>query len=137
MELLLLGIYPAVDPLESASRMLDPLIVGDEHYEVARGVQQLLQRYKELQDIIAILGMDELSEEDKVIVNRARRVRNFLSQPFFAGEQFTGMKGRYVSKEDTVRSFKALLNGDYDQYPEQAFMCSLVQLKKLWKKQRL
>lgn len=117
-----LGIYPAVDPLESASRMLDPLIVGDEHYEVARGVQQLLQRYKELQDIIAILGMDELSEEDKVIVNRARRVRNFLSQPFFAGEQFTGMKGRYVSKEDTVRSFKALLNGDYDQYPEQAFM---------------
>lgn len=117
-----LGIYPAVDPLESTSRMLDPLVVGEDHYEVARGVQQLLQRYKELQDIIAILGMDELSEEDKVVVGRARRVRNFLSQPFFAGEQFTGMKGRYVPKEDTVRSFKALLNGDYDEYPEQAFM---------------
>ena len=117
-----LGIYPAVDALESNSRMLDPLVVGEEHYQVARGVQELLQRYKELQDIISILGMDELSEEDKVIVNRARRVRNFLSQPFFAGEQFTGMKGRYVSKEDTVRSFKALLAGDYDQYPEQAFM---------------
>ena len=116
-----LGIYPAVDPLESTSRMLDPLVVGEDHYEVARGVQQLL-RYKELQDIIAILGMDELSEEDKVVVGRARRVRNFLSQPFFAGEQFTGMKGRYVPKEDTVRSFKALLNGDYDEYPEQAFM---------------
>ena len=117
-----LGIYPAVDPLESASRMLDPLVVGDDHYDVARGVQQLLQRYKELQDIIAILGMDELSEEDKIVVNRARRLRNFLSQPFFAGEQFTGMVGRYVPKEDTVRSFKALLNGDYDEYPEQAFM---------------
>ena len=117
-----LGIYPAVDPLESTSRMLDPLVVGEDHYEVARGVQQLLQRYKDLQDIIAILGMDELSEEDKVVVGRARRVRNFLSQPFFAGEQFTGMKGRYVPKEDTVRSFKALLNGDYDEYPEQAFM---------------
>lgn len=117
-----LGIYPAVDALDSTSRMLDPLIVGEEHYEVARGVQQLLQKYKELQDIIAILGMDELSEEDKIVVNRARRVRNFLSQPFFAGEQFTGMKGRYVTKEDTVRSFKALLNGDYDSYPEAAFM---------------
>ena len=117
-----LGIYPAVDPLESTSRMLDPLVVGEDHYEVARGVQQLLQRYKELQDIIAILGMDELSEEDKVVVGRARRVRNFLSQPFFAGEQFTGMKGRYVPKEATVRSFKALLIGDYDEYPEQAFM---------------
>ena len=98
-----LGIYPAVDALDSTSRMLDPLIVGEEHYEVARGVQELLQKYKELQDIIAILGMDELSEEDKIIVNRARRLRNFLSQPFFAGEQFTGMQGRYVSKEDTVR----------------------------------
>lgn len=117
-----LGIYPAVDALDSSSRMLDPLVVGEEHYEVARGVQALLQKYKELQDIIAILGMDELSEEDKIIVNRARRVRNYLSQPFFAGEQFTGMQGRYVSKEDTVRSFKALLNGDYDQYPEAAFM---------------
>lgn len=117
-----LGIYPAVDGLDSTSRMLDPLIVGEEHYEVARGVQELLQEYKELQDIIAILGMDELSEEDKQIVNRARRVRNFLSQPFFAGEQFTGMQGRYVTKEDTVRSFKALLNGEYDDYPEAAFM---------------
>lgn len=117
-----LGIYPAVDALDSTSRMLDPLIVGEEHYEVARGVQELLQKYKELQDIIAILGMDELSEEDKIIVNRARRLRNFLSQPFFAGEQFTGMQGRYVSKEDTVRSFKALLNGEYDAYPEAAFM---------------
>lgn len=117
-----LGIYPAVDGLDSTSRMLDPLIVGEEHYEVARGVQELLQKYKELQDIIAILGMDELSGEDKQIVNRARRVRNFLSQPFFAGEQFTGMQGRYVTKEDTVRSFKALLNGEYDDYPEAAFM---------------
>ncbi|MEG0315161.1 MAG: F0F1 ATP synthase subunit beta [Erysipelotrichaceae bacterium] len=117
-----LGIYPAVDPLESSSRILDPLVVGEEHYEVARGVQQLLQRYKELQDIIAILGMDELSEADKVVVNRARRVRNFLSQPFNVGEQFTGMKGKYVSREDTIRSFKELLDGKYDSLPEQAFM---------------
>lgn len=117
-----LGIYPAVDPLESSSRILDPLIVGDEHYDVARGVQQLLQRYKELQDIIAILGMDELSEEDKVVVNRARRVRNFLSQPFNVAEQFTGMQGRYVSKDETIRSFKDLLEGKYDYLPEQAFM---------------
>lgn len=117
-----LGIYPAVDPLESNSRVLDPLVVGDEHYGVAREVQSLLQRYKELQDIIAILGMDELSEEDKVVVNRARRVRNFLSQPFNVGEQFTGMKGKYVPKEDTIRSFKELLAGKYDDLPEQAFM---------------
>ena len=117
-----LGIYPAVDPLESSSRILDPLVVGEEHYEVARGVQQILQRYKELQDIIAILGMDELSEEDKVIVNRARRVRNFLSQPFNVAEVFSGIKGCYVSKEDTVRSFKELLAGKYDHLPEQAFM---------------
>ena len=117
-----LGIYPAVDPLESSSRILDPLVVGEEHYEVARGVQQILQRYKELQDIIAILGMDELSEEDKVIVNRARRVRNFLSQPFHVAEVFSGIKGCYVSKEDTVRSFKELLAGKYDHLPEQAFM---------------
>ncbi|MEG0958823.1 MAG: F0F1 ATP synthase subunit beta [Erysipelotrichaceae bacterium] len=117
-----LGIYPAVDPLESNSRVLDPLVVGEEHYEVARGVQSLLQRYKELQDIIAILGMDELSEEDKIVVNRARRVRNFLSQPFSVAEQFTGMQGRYVPKEETVRSFKELLNGKYDDLPEQAFM---------------
>lgn len=117
-----LGIYPAVDPLESSSRMLDPLVVGDEHYEVARGVQQLLQRYKELQDIIAILGMDELSDEDKKIVNRARRARNFLSQPFHVAEQFSGYKGTYVPLAETVRSFKELLAGKYDNLPEQAFM---------------
>ena len=117
-----LGIYPAVDPLESSSRILDPLVVGEEHYEVARGVQTILQRYKELQDIIAILGMDELSEEDKIIVNRARRVRNFLSQPFHVAEVFSGIKGCYVSPEDTVRSFKELLAGKYDDLPEQAFM---------------
>ena len=117
-----LGIYPAVDPLESSSRILDPLVVGEEHYEVARGVQTILQRYKELQDIIAILGMDERSEEDKIIVNRARRVRNFLSQPFHVAEVFSGIKGCYVSREDTVRSFKELLDGKYDDLPEQAFM---------------
>lgn len=117
-----LGIYPAVDPLESSSRVLDPLIVGEEHYEVARGVIALLQRYKELQDIIAILGMDELSEEDKKIVNRARRARNFLSQPFNVAEQFSGFKGRYVTLEETIASFKELLSGKYDDYPEQAFM---------------
>ena len=117
-----LGIYPAVDPLESSSRMLDPLVVGEEHYKVARGVQELLQRYKELQDIIAILGMDELSEEDKVIVNRARRARNFLSQPFFVASQFSGLEGKYVKTSDTVRSFKELLEGKYDDLPELAFM---------------
>lgn len=117
-----LGIYPAVDPLESSSRILDPLVVGDEHYDVAREVQQILQRYKELQDIIAILGMDELSEEDKIVVNRARRVRNFLSQPFHVAEVFSGIKGNYTSREDTVRSFKELLAGKYDDLPEQAFM---------------
>ena len=117
-----LGIYPAVDPLESSSRILDPLVVGEEHYEVARGVQTILQRYKELQDIIAILGMYELSEEDKIIVNRARRVRNFLSQPFHVAEVFSGIKGCYVSREDTVRSVKELLAGKYDELPEQAFM---------------
>ena len=117
-----LGIYPAVDPLESSSRMLDPLIVGEEHYKVARGVQELLQRYKELQDIIAILGMEELSEEDKIIVNRARRARNFLSQPFSVATQFSGLEGKYVKIEDTVRSFKELLEGKYDDLPELAFM---------------
>ncbi|MBQ1477658.1 MAG: F0F1 ATP synthase subunit beta, partial [Erysipelotrichaceae bacterium] len=117
-----LGIYPAVDPLESSSRILDPLIVGKEHYQVARGVQELLQRYKELQDIIAILGMDELSDEDKVIVARARRARNFLSQPFSVAEQFTGLPGQYVPLKDTIRSFKALLEGKYDHLPEQVFM---------------
>ena len=117
-----LGIYPAVDPLESSSRILDPLVVGEEHYEVARGVQELLQRYKELQDIIAILGMDELSEEDKVTVNRARRVRNFLSHPFSVAEQFSGLEGKYVPVSETIRSFKEILAGKYDDLPEQAFM---------------
>ena len=117
-----LGIYPAVDLLESSSRILDPLVVGEEHYEVARGVQELLQRYKELQDIIAILGMDELSEEDKVTVNRARRVRNFLSQPFSVAEQFSGLEGKYVPVSETIRSFKEILAGKYDDLPEQAFM---------------
>ena len=117
-----LGIYPAVDPLGSSSRMLDPLVVGEEHYQVARKVQEILQRYRELQDIIAILGMDELGEEDKKIVNRARRIRNFLSQPFSVAEQFTGMKGVYVPVKDTVRSFKEILNGKYDDLPEAAFL---------------
>lgn len=117
-----LGIYPAVDPLESSSRILDPTIVGKEHYETARGVQSILQRYRELQDIIAILGMDELSEEDKVIVNRARRVRNFLSQPFHVAEVFSGIPGSYVPLSQTIRSFQKLLAGEYDHLPEQAFL---------------
>ena len=117
-----LGIFPAVDPLESTSTILDPYIIGEEHYEVARGVQKLLQRYKELQDIIAILGIDELSDEDKAIVNRARRVRNFLSQPFHVAEAYSGYKGLYVPLKETVRSFKELLSGAYDQYPESAFL---------------
>jgi len=117
-----LGIYPAVDPLESNSRMLDPLLVGEEHYAIARGVQQILQRYRELQDIIAILGMDELSDEDKVIVNRARRIRNFMSQAFHVAEQYNGIPGQYVKREDTIRSFKAILEGKADTLPEQAFM---------------
>lgn len=117
-----LGIYPAVDPLGSSSRMLDPLVVGEEHYQVARKVQEILQRYRELQDIIAILGMDEFGEEDKKIVNRARRIRNFLSQPFSVAEQFTGMKGVYVPVKDTVRSFKEILDGKYDDLPEAAFL---------------
>ncbi len=116
-----LGIYPAVDPLDSTSRILTPEVVGDEHYEVARGVQRILQQYKDLQDIINILGMDELSDEDKVVVNRARRVQRFLSQPFFVAEQFTGLQGRYVKLEDTIRSFKAVLAGEYDHLPENAF----------------
>lgn len=117
-----LGIYPAVDPLDSTSRILHTRYVGEEHYNVARGVQRVLQRYRELQDIIAILGMDELSEEDKITVGRARRIQRFLSQPNFVAEEFTGMPGKYVTLEDTVRSFKALLAGDYDQYPEAAFL---------------
>lgn len=117
-----LGIYPAVDPLESSSRILDPLVVGQRHYDVARGVQNILQRYKELQDIIAILGMDELSDEDKKIVNRARRVRNFLSQPFNVAEVFSGIKGQYVPLEDTIDSFERILSGEFDDLSEQAFM---------------
>lgn len=116
-----LGIYPAVDPLNSSSRALDSLVVGQEHYEVAHGVQQILQRFQELQDIIAILGMDELSEEDKVTVARARRVRNYLSQPFTVASQFTGMEGKYVRVEDTIRGFKEILEGKWDHLPEQAF----------------
>ncbi|MDX1251633.1 MAG: F0F1 ATP synthase subunit beta [Gammaproteobacteria bacterium] len=116
-----LGIYPAVDPLDSTSRQLDPLIVGQEHYEVARSVQGTLQRYKELKDIIAILGMDELSETDKLIVSRARKIQRFLSQPFFVAEVFTGSPGKYVSLKDTIAGFKGIVNGEYDHLPEQAF----------------
>jgi len=116
-----LGIYPAVDPLASTSRVLDPRIIGDEHYNTARGVQQVLQRYKDLQDIIAILGMDELAEEDKIIVGRARRIQKFLSQPFFVAETFTGTQGRYVKLEDTIKGFREILEGKYDELPEQAF----------------
>ncbi|WP_054684395.1 F0F1 ATP synthase subunit beta [Rhodothermus marinus] len=116
------GIYPAVDPLESTSRILDPNIVGEEHYRVAQEVKQILQRYKELQDIIAILGMDELSEEDKLVVHRARRVQRFLSQPFFVAEQFTGIPGKYVKIEDTVRGFRMILDGELDHLPERAFL---------------
>ena len=117
-----LGIYPAVDPLDSSSRILTPDVVGQEHYEVARGVQQVLQRYKELQDIIAIMGMDELSEEDKVTVNRARKIQRFLSQPFTVAEQFTGMEGKYVPLKETIRGFKEILEGKHDDLPESAFL---------------
>jgi F-type H+-transporting ATPase subunit beta len=116
-----LGIYPAVDPLDSTSRILDPRFIGEDHYKVAREVQRILQRYKDLQDIIAILGQDELSEDDKVIVQRARRIQKFLSQPFFVAEAFTGKKGRYVKLENTIRSFKEVISGKYDHLPEQAF----------------
>jgi F-type H+/Na+-transporting ATPase subunit beta len=116
-----LGIYPAVDPLDSTSRILDPRIVGEEHYAVARSVQKILQRYKELQDIIAILGMEELSEEDKIAVARARRIQKFLSQPFFVAETFTGTPGRYVKLEDTIKAFKRIVNGEFDDMTEQAF----------------
>jgi F-type H+/Na+-transporting ATPase subunit beta len=116
-----LGIYPAVDPLDSTSRLLDPNVIGQEHYDAARGAQAVLQRFKELQDIIAILGMDELSEEDKLIVQRARKVRQFLSQPFSVAQAFTGMEGKYVPLKDTIRSFKAIVDGEYDHLPEQAF----------------
>ena len=116
-----LGIYPAVDPLASNSKVLDPLIIGEEHYNVARKVLEILQKYQELQDIIAILGMDELSEEDKETVNRARKIQKFLSQPFFVAEQFSGMQVRYVKLEDTIAGFKGIIEGEYDHIPEQAF----------------
>ena len=117
-----LGIYPAVDPLESTSRILDPLIVGEEHYEVARGVQEVLQKYKDLQDIIAILGMDELSDSDKLVVSRARKIQRFLSQPFSVAEQFTGMEGKYVPIKETIRCFKEILEGKHDDIPESLFL---------------
>ena len=120
-EIVELGIYPAVDPLASTSRILDPLVIGQEHYEVARGVQKILQRYKELQDIIAILGMEELNEEDKLTVSRARKVQRFLSQPFFVAQQFTGQPGKYVSLAETIRGFKEILEGKHDDLPESAF----------------
>jgi F-type H+-transporting ATPase subunit beta len=116
-----LGIYPAVDPLDSTSRILDPQTVGQEHYDIARGVQQVLQKYKDLQDIIAILGMDELSEDDKLVVSRARKMERFLSQPNFVAEQFTGKEGKYVRIADTLRSFREILGGQHDDLPEQAF----------------
>jgi F-type H+-transporting ATPase subunit beta len=116
-----LGIYPAVDPLASSSRILDPRILGEDHYNTARAVKQILQKYKDLQDIIAILGIDELSEEDKVTVSRARKIQKFLSQPFHVGEQFTGIPGKYVPLADSIRSFKTIVAGEVDDVPEQAF----------------
>jgi F-type H+-transporting ATPase subunit beta len=116
-----LGIYPAVDPLASTSRILDPRVLGEEHYTVARNVKQILQRYKDLQDIIAILGIDELSEDDKLTVARARKLQRFLSQPFFVAEQFTGFKGKYVTIADTIKGFKEIASGKHDELPEQAF----------------
>ena len=116
-----LAIYPAVDPLDSTSRMLDSNIIGEEHYQIARRVQEVLQRYKDLQDIIAILGIDELSEEDKIVVARARKIQRFLSQPFNVAEQFTNLKGVYVRVKDTIRSFKEVVEGKHDDLPEQAF----------------
>jgi F-type H+-transporting ATPase subunit beta len=116
-----IGIYPAVDPLASSSRILDPRVLGEEHYQVARDVKQVLQRYKDLQDIIAILGIDELSEDDKVSVARARKIRNFLSQPFHVAEQFTGIAGKYVPLAETIKGFKMIVSGDLDDLPEQAF----------------
>jgi F-type H+-transporting ATPase subunit beta len=121
------GIYPAVDPLASTSKILSPRVVGEEHYKVARDVQQVLQKYKDLQDIIAILGIDELSEDDKLIVARARKIQKFLSQPFFVAEQFTGLEGRYVKIADTVKGFREVVEGKHDEVPEQAFyMCGTI-----------
>jgi F-type H+-transporting ATPase subunit beta len=117
-----LGIYPAVDPLNSTSRILDPNIIGERHFRVARDVQEILQRHKDLQDIIAILGMDELSEEDRITVARARRIQRFLSQPFFVAEAFTGTPGRYVKLEDTIEGFERLVEGEFDDLPERAFL---------------
>ena len=116
-----LGIYPAVDPLASNSRVLDPHVIGEEHYNVTKQVLEILQKYKELQDIIAILGMDELSEEDKLTVNRARKIQRFLSQPFFVAEKFSGMQGKYVKLEDSIKGFKEIIEGKHDDLPEQAF----------------
>ena len=116
-----LGIYPAVDPLDSTSRILDPSVVGEDHYKVARGVQEILQKYKSLQDIIAILGMDELSDDDRLVVSRARKIQRFLSQPFHVAEVFTGTPGVFVKLEDTIKGFKGILDGLYDDVPEQAF----------------
>jgi len=116
-----LGIYPAVDPLDSTSRMLDPRIVGEDHYQTARNTQRILQRYKDLRDIIAILGINELSDEDKLVVNRARKIEKFLSQPFFVAEAFTGRKGKYVKREDTIKGFKMIASGELDHIPEQLF----------------
>ena len=116
-----LGIYPAIDPLQSSSRILDPRVIGDRHYNVARNVQQILQKYKDLQDIINILGMDELSDDDKLVVGRARKLQKFMSQPFFVAEQFTGVEGKYVSLEDTISSFEAIVSGEMDEYSENSF----------------
>jgi F-type H+-transporting ATPase subunit beta len=116
-----LGIYPAVDPLASSSRILDPRILGEEHYNTAQDVKRVLQRYKDLQDIIAILGLDELSDEDKLIVSRARKIQKFFSQPFHVAEQFTGLEGKYVKLEDTIRGFREIVDGKHDDLPEQAF----------------
>ena len=133
-----LGIYPAVDPLDSNSRILDPRIVGIEHYSVAREVQQVLQKYRELQDIIAILGMEELSEEDKLAVNRARRIQRFLSQPFHVAEEFTNYKGQYVKLEDTITGFQQILAGECDQIPERAFLMAgtIEEVKERYKKMK-
>ena len=116
-----LGIYPAVDPLASSSRILDPNVIGEEHYNVAQGVKMVLQKYKDLQDIISILGIDELSDEDKLTVQRARKIQRFLSQSFFVAEQFTGKPGKYVKLEDSIKGFKGIMNGEYDDLPENAF----------------